>query len=467
MDTIVFDSTVFGGAGDTITPGSELLITSELTIDGVTGSGGGATDVTVDGNNSTRMFSVTDGTSALIDVEIIGLELINGSSTYGGAIYNAENLTLTDVNTSGNTADYGGTVYNNSGLLSFEDDDLIGDTIGPDTATVEAGNLYIAGGNFSVSGSGTTFQCNTPGFCIFVGTGSVPGITITKEANPTDGTDFNYTSDLPVGPFTLDDANPDDSDGVVSSQLFNVPPDTSFTINEVLPTDWNVASIECIGTTNFTTDPDTAELSLTVGTDDDIECTFTNVEAAAGSIIIVKQAAPESAANFGFNASVSGPFNLTDDGTSANTEVLSGSTLETISEIGIPGGWQLDNIICDDPTSNSTVDLDLASATVVVDGGEVVICTFYNSQIPVSSNDDDDDSDDNDPDGDPPQEAFVQPAPTDVITAPLPTPTPELPSALPGTGSRPVHHVPLWVVLCAIIGLVGVGAALKISQHNI
>ena len=81
----------------------ELLITDDLTITGL-----GADQLTISGNNASRIFAVNDDDVATaITVEISGLTLADGYSfEYGGAIYSQETLTVE-----------GCTVTGNSGLL--------------------------------------------------------------------------------------------------------------------------------------------------------------------------------------------------------------------------------------------------------------------------------------------------------------------------------------------------------------
>ena len=93
-------------AGETITLESgELHITDDLTIIGL-----GADQLTISGNNASRIFLVDDGNPETpITVSISGFSLENGSTSgYGGAIRNLENLTVEDCVLANNSARYGG-----------------------------------------------------------------------------------------------------------------------------------------------------------------------------------------------------------------------------------------------------------------------------------------------------------------------------------------------------------------------
>ena len=113
-DVITFDSSL---AGQTIT-----LTNGELDITDTTGTttivGLGADQLTVSGNNASRVFCVESGATA----EISDLTIANGyvSGGEGGGIYNNNNatLTLTGSNLSGNSADYGGGI-GNAGTLTI------------------------------------------------------------------------------------------------------------------------------------------------------------------------------------------------------------------------------------------------------------------------------------------------------------------------------------------------------------
>ena len=99
LDTINFDEELRGRT-ITLTRG-ELQITDDLTLEGL-----GADELTVSGNNSSRVFNVNDGNdSAQIDVVIDGLTITDGFTDErlgGSGIRNSENLTLTNSTISGN-----------------------------------------------------------------------------------------------------------------------------------------------------------------------------------------------------------------------------------------------------------------------------------------------------------------------------------------------------------------------------
>ena len=106
-----------------------------------------------------------------------------------------------------------------------------------------------------------------------------------------------------------------------------------------------------------------------------------------GSITIVKDAVPDSGVDFGFTGDL-GNWALDEDGGSAvpssrtfgDLEAGSYEVTETVVE-----GWKLTKITCTDPDEGTDVDVGDATATVDLDAGENVVCTFTNSRLAVLS----------------------------------------------------------------------------------
>jgi CSLREA domain-containing protein len=97
---IAFDSSVFSGAQTiTLTQGQLPIIYSTT----ITGPGSGL--LTIDAKAASRHFFISDGDGGVNqDVVISGLTLTDGSADKGGAIYARENLSLSDVTVTSNTA---------------------------------------------------------------------------------------------------------------------------------------------------------------------------------------------------------------------------------------------------------------------------------------------------------------------------------------------------------------------------
>ena len=104
-----------------------------------------------------------------------------------------------------------------------------------------------------------------------------------------------------------------------------------------------------------------------------------------GSITIVKDAVPDSGVVFAFTGDL-GKWALDEDGgssvpssrTFANLEPGTYEVKETTVE-----GWELTKIACTDPDDGTDVDVGEATATIDLDAGEDVVCTFTNSRLAV------------------------------------------------------------------------------------
>ena len=103
-----------------------------------------------------------------------------------------------------------------------------------------------------------------------------------------------------------------------------------------------------------------------------------------GTIRIVKETFPPGGAGFGFADDVPGgpaAFSLDDGQTQEFADVGSGVYAVTEDDPGTtPGGYALSGLDCDD--ADSTADPFTRTATIDLDGGEVVTCTFSNFQTP-------------------------------------------------------------------------------------
>lgn len=96
--------------------------------------------------------------------------------------------------------------------------------------------------------------------------------------------------------------------------------------------------------------------------------------AGTGTIVIEKTTAPGGGSGFTFTESItSGGFSLNDGGTRTFASVAPGTY--TVTE-AIAAGWSLADIRCDD--LDSTGDANTRIATVRVNAGETVRCTFRN-----------------------------------------------------------------------------------------
>lgn len=199
----------------------------------------------------------------------------------------------------------------------------------------------------------------------------VPGsITIIKDALPNNAQSFQFTGDL--GSFTLVDDT-----GGSNSRTFTRPPGI-YTVAETVPAGWDLVNITC-------SDPDgqtvatlgTASAAIDLDSGEGVVCTFSNGK--HGSITIVKDAVPNISQLFTFSGDLGG-FSLYDDGSGANSRTFADLAPGSYSVAEIVAvGWNLTGITCVDPDGGTTVNLAAANATIDLDYGESIICTFTNT----------------------------------------------------------------------------------------
>jgi hypothetical protein len=82
-DAITFDASL--ADQPIVLGGEELRVTDDLTITGL-----GADDLTISGNNASRVFSIAAG----VTVEISGVTIADGKAQHGAGIYNQGTLTV-------------------------------------------------------------------------------------------------------------------------------------------------------------------------------------------------------------------------------------------------------------------------------------------------------------------------------------------------------------------------------------
>ena len=108
-----------------------------------------------------------------------------------------------------------------------------------------------------------------------------------------------------------------------------------------------------------------------------------------GTIVIVKDAIPNDAQDFSFNLTgglINQNFSLDDDGDNTDNPPSQLSNTRTFSvppggytasELGpLPAGWTLTNLVCVDPTNNTTVNIGTRIATINLASNETVTCTY-------------------------------------------------------------------------------------------
>ena len=205
-------------------------------------------------------------------------------------------------------------------------------------------------------------------------------ITVEKVTVPAGDTttDFAFTGSPAIGGFTLKDGE---------KQSFSVDAEAGpYTLTETdpSPAGYEVTEIRCVNTqTGEITLGDLLTRSVELDTEpgDSQHCTFTNE--LHGQVVIRKATAPagDTTNAFGFYGSF-GSFALKDGEDKTILDVAPGAY--SVSEVDPTSlGYGLSGIRCTDSDPNgtpSTSDLPTHTATLNVDAGETVECTFINSQ---------------------------------------------------------------------------------------
>lgn len=234
-------------------------------------------------------------------------------------------------------------------------------------------------------------------------------ISITKDTDPNDETNFDFTAGgagISPANFDLEDDG-DEADGQVKVQTFDNLDAGTYTFVELGETGYTITGISCeIAGGNgssyaiqgvsddavFDDGEDTVEVTLVAG--DAVNCTFTNelVPAETGTIKIIKDVQPGTdAQDFTFSDDIPSPCTigtLDDDGSGDNFITCTGVPVGSyqVSETSIPTGWSVAQINCieltggDDGSTGAGV-----TASIDLDDGETVECTFVNVPIPASA----------------------------------------------------------------------------------
>jgi len=118
-----------------------LLTTGPISItDSINITGPGAGKLTISGNNSSRIFEISDGTATVKTATISGLSFVDGNGAAGGAIFSEEAFVMTNcvVATSISSGSGGGLHVSTPGKISITGTKFIGNQ-----ASSNGGALYL------------------------------------------------------------------------------------------------------------------------------------------------------------------------------------------------------------------------------------------------------------------------------------------------------------------------------------
>jgi hypothetical protein len=123
-----------------------------------------------------------------------------------------------------------------------------------------------------------------------------------------------------------------------------------------------------------------------VRTDGALACwgynTYGQATLPTATIVIVKATKPAGGTGFGFSDNIAAPnsFSLDDGDTKTFTSVFTDSYTVIEDDPRVTsGGSALTGLSCTDPDGDSSVDLAARKATIDLDAGETVTCTFTNT----------------------------------------------------------------------------------------
>lgn len=158
--TIRFDAATFSSPQTIMLTAGEMLIAESMVI-----VGPGPRLLSIDAGTSSRHFSVNDSRPSAAQVQISGLNLINGQAEFGGAIQTEENLQLSGMRFASNVASeaagsFGGALYiSNASTSSVADSLFLGNQAINTVNGNAAGGAIFSLGSTSVSNS--TFNSNS------------------------------------------------------------------------------------------------------------------------------------------------------------------------------------------------------------------------------------------------------------------------------------------------------------------
>jgi hypothetical protein len=214
-----------------------------------------------------------------------------------------------------------------------------------------------------------------------------PTLTIVKNTDGGNDTfDFNWSSTTNPGPNAVQLTTLNET---ASSNLITLTDgigDTDYAVSEIpLPAGWEFVSASCSGASDNGTPGLGSVTGITINAGDQVTCTFDNQ--ALGTIRIDKTAVGGDA-TFAYTSvsgigSLGNAFTIIATGGGGSTGNIAGlsagsyDVTETDPQ-SAPGGWDFTNLACVDPDDGSSTDG--ATATIDLDPGETIVCTYTNTE---------------------------------------------------------------------------------------
>lgn len=203
--------------------------------------------------------------------------------------------------------------------------------------------------------------------CDFVNNTNKGSITIIKDAQPSDGQDFAFTTTgNELSSFILDDD--DDTDATWSNtKIFNNLMPGSFSVTEEFAAGWDLDSITC--TAGGTGDKINRIANITITPGANVTCTFTNKK-QQGTLNVIKHVINDNG-----GTKDAGDFTINVTGSSPSPSSFLGSESGTAVTLNI-GSYSVDEVAVAGYAKTLSGD---CSGTIT--GGETKTCTITNNDI--------------------------------------------------------------------------------------
>jgi uncharacterized repeat protein (TIGR01451 family) len=303
-----------------------------------------------------------------------------GSFAFTSTITGKANFNLTDGQT--NSTEVVPGVYTAMETVpagwSLTDITCSGDTVPPNSS--DAGNTAT----FNAQ-SGETITC------VFTNTKDAT-LTVVKVTDPaSDPQDFDFDLTGSGVPADLDLDTDAGNATLPSQQSFTLSAAQlgAHTVTESVTAGWSLTNLACTGAgADSSTDLATRKATLDIDAGENVVCTFTNTKEASLKVVKVTDPASDPQ-DFDFDLTGSGlPADLDLDTDAGNATLPSEQTFalnagqlgaKTVTE-SVTAGWSLTNLACTGAGADSSTDLATRKATLDIDAGETVVCTFTNTK---------------------------------------------------------------------------------------
>ncbi len=203
--------------------------------------------------------------------------------------------------------------------------------------------------------------------CTFTNELLPPKITIVKQVSGTVDATTPFTFSLDGDP--LSEAFSLKHDGSQTYSALDGLTAGTYTVVETVPAGWELTDISCDG---GSVTIDAPLVTIDLGPDDDVVCTFTNE--AVGSIEIIKEATGPCSSSTYFDFTFEGQaFSLMNSESFLFEDLAPG--VYSVTE-KVPSGWVLKEISC----VGGSVNIAIPQASIELGAGDNVVCTFKNER---------------------------------------------------------------------------------------